>query len=160
MKRIFFLLFASILVLSACGNDGSKNDDKRLTDEQKLEKSIKNEVGEKNFSKIIYNENDKIVAITLKDFSGFNKDSVVREMQDGAGKAVLGVKKTKLNIDNVVISVEKKTEDNKLNKHNNIILKMSFDKDLIKNLNKDNIYKIRENARSYANNYWLDPNFK
>lgn len=158
MKRLIFLLFAIVFVLAACGNKEEAN--KNLTHKERLEKEVKNEVGEKNFDKIVFNETDKVAIITLKGFSGFNKDSAVREMQGGAGKALLGVKNSKLDINNVDINVKMKTEDENLKKHNDIILKMSFDRELINNLNKDNAYKIREDAESYANDYWLNPNFK
>ncbi|EHT8053730.1 hypothetical protein KXP32_000781 [Staphylococcus pseudintermedius] len=158
MKKLLFLLFTSILVLSACGD--KKEEDENLTDKERLEKEVKSEVGEKNFDKIVFNETDKVAVITLKDFSGFNKDSAVREMQGGASKALLGVKNSKIDINNVDVNVKMKTEDENLKKHNDIILKMSFDKELISNLNKDNAYKIREDAESYATDYWLDPNFK
>lgn len=133
---------------------------KEISDEKKLINSVQEEVGKKNFNKLVYNEYDKVAVITLEDYSGFSKDSAVREMQGGAGKALLGVKNSKLDINNVDVNVKMKTEDEKMDKHNDIILKMSFDKELISNLNKDNAYKIREDAESYATDYWLDPNFK
>ncbi|PCF49002.1 hypothetical protein [Staphylococcus delphini] len=133
---------------------------KEISDEKKLINSVQEEVGKKNFNKLVYNEYDKVAVITLEDYSGFSKGSAVREMQGGAGKALLGVKNSKLGLNNVDVNVKMKTEDEKMNKHNDIALKMSFDKELISNLNKDNLYKIREDAESYATDYWLDPNFK
>lgn len=133
---------------------------KEISDEKKLINSVQEEVGKKNFNKLVYNEYDKVAVITLEDYSGFSKGSAVREMQGGAGKALLGVKNSKLGLNNVDVNVKMKTEDKKMNKHNDIVLKMSFDKELISNLNKDNLYKIREDAESYATDYWLDPNFK
>ncbi|UXR32358.1 hypothetical protein [Staphylococcus simulans] len=133
---------------------------KEISNEEKLINSIQKEVSKKNFNKLVYNEYDKVAVITLEDYSGFSKGSAVREMQGGAGKALLGVKNSKLGLKNVDVNVKMKTEDKKMNKHNDIVLKMSFDKELISNLNKDNLYKIREDAESYATDYWLDPNFK
>lgn len=133
---------------------------KEISNKEKLINSIQKEVSKKNFNKLVYNEYDKVAVITLEGYSGFSKDSAVREMQGGAGKALLGVKNSKIDINNVDVNVKMKTEDENLKKHNDIILKMSFDKELISNLNKDNAYKIREDAESYATDYWLDPNFK
>ncbi|MEP9851496.1 VanZ family protein [Staphylococcus aureus] len=133
---------------------------KELTDEQKLEKNVKKEVGKKNFSDIVYNEYDNVAIITLKDYSGFSEKSALREMQYGAANALMGVKKSKLDIDNVDIVVAMDMEDNKMNTSKDNVLKMTFDKDLIENMNDDNKYKLRENAERYASEYWVHPAFR
>lgn len=44
---------------------------KEISDEKKLINSVQEEVGKKNFNKLVYNEYDKVAVITLEDYSGF-----------------------------------------------------------------------------------------